>query len=109
MQRMPSGIRSILSLPFPFPVPHPNPTRQAGEGRVEEVGGQAGGLADVRWAAPALAAPFDCCTPLLPRHVRAGRRCHRYAIAKKMLLRLSQDCQSILLYREASLVVGGFS
>src|SRR6266853_5216204 len=79
---MPSGIRSDLSLRSPV----------RGEGR----GG--GSLVAFR-AAPASAAPFDCCTPLLLGHVRTGRRRHRYAIEGKMLLRLSQDSQSILLYR----------
>ncbi len=62
-------------------------------------GGQGEGSPVVLRAAPASAALFNCCTPLLLRAFRAGRRGHRYAIGGKMLLRLSQDCQSILLYR----------
>src|SRR6266436_1650306 len=79
---MPSGIRSDLSLR--------SPVRGEGWGGCSLV---------VFRATPASAAPFDCCTPLLLGHIRAGRRRHRYAIAGKMPLRLSQDSQSILLYR----------
>src|SRR5260370_20804045 len=79
---MASGIRSDLSLRSPL-------RGEGWEGR---------SLVALR-AAPASATPFDCCTPLLLGHIRAGRRRHRYAIAGKMLLRLSQDSQSILPYR----------
>src|SRR5258707_7226261 len=79
---MPSGIRSDRSLR--------SPVRGEGWGGCSLI---------VLRAAPASAAPFDCCTPLLLGHIRAGRRRHRYAIAGTMLLRLSQDSQSILPYR----------
>jgi hypothetical protein len=42
--------------------------------------------------------PLGRFTPLLPGHIRPNRYRHRYAIGKKMPLRLSQDCQSFLFW-----------
>src|SRR5258708_29641458 len=78
---MASGIRSDLSLRSPL-------RGEGWEGR---------SLVALR-AAPASATPFDCCTPLLLGHIRAGRRRHRYAIAGKILLPFVQDQQAILAF-----------
>jgi len=50
-------------------------------------------------AVPASAAPSGCLTLLLLAHGPAGPARQGYAIGRKMPLRLSQDCQSILLCR----------